>query len=366
MFPFPFIFDVSGFSFFPLSPFFDQHKPTHKHSIMAAASLVRGARYFSSSTASQRKVAVLGAAGGIGQPLALLLKSSPRVTELSLFDLRATPGVAADLSHISSPARVQGYQGDEQLGEALAGSDVVVIPAGVPRKPGMTRDDLFNTNATIVKNLCEAIAKHCPKAMTLIISNPVNSTVPIASAVFKKAGTYDPKRLFGVTTLDVTRARTFVSEAKKVDVTKLDIPVIGGHAGKTILPLLSLNSAGATFSPEELAALTHRIQFGGDEVVKAKDGAGSATLSMAYAGAHFTNRVLDALAGEKNVVECTFVESTVTKAPFFASPVHLGPEGVASIPPLPAMSQFEKDGLNAALEELIPSIEKGFQFVAQN
>lgn len=329
---------------------------------MAASTLVRGVRYFSSSSACQRKVAVLGAAGGIGQPLSLLLKGSPRVTELSLYDLRATPGVAADLSHICTPACVKGYQGDESLQAALTGCDVVVIPAGVPRKPGMTRDDLFNTNATIVKNLCEAVAKHCPKAMTLIISNPVNSTVPIASAVFKKAGVYDPKRLFGVTTLDVTRARTFVAEAKKLDVNKLDIPVIGGHAGKTILPLLSLNSAGATFTQDELAKLTHRIQFGGDEVVQAKDGAGSATLSMAYAGAHFTNRLLDAMAGEKNVVECSFVESTVTKAAFFASPVLLGPDGVASIAPLPAMSQFEKDGLAVALDELLPSIEKGLKF----
>lgn len=70
--------------------------------------------------------------------------------------------------------------------------------------------------------------------------------------------------------------------------------------------------------------MTHRIQFGGDEVVKAKDGAGSATLSMAYAGAEFTLRLLSALNGTSNVVECTFVESSVTDAPFFATPVELG------------------------------------------
>jgi malate/lactate dehydrogenase len=65
--------------------------------------------------------------------------------------------------------------------------DVVVIPAGVPRKPGMTRDDLFNTNASIVQTLAAACAKHCPKAMMLIIANPVNSTVPIVAETFKKA-----------------------------------------------------------------------------------------------------------------------------------------------------------------------------------
>ena len=72
-----------------------------------------------------------------------------------------------------------------------------------------------------------------------VISNPVNSTVPIAAEVFKAAGTYDPAKLFGVTTLDVVRANTFIAEAKKLDVEEVDVPVIGGHAGITILPLLS-------------------------------------------------------------------------------------------------------------------------------
>jgi malate dehydrogenase len=88
--------------------------------------------------------------------------------------------------------------------------DLVIIPAGIPRKPGMTRDDLFNINAGIVRTLCEGIAKCCPNAIVNVISNPVNSTVPIAAEVFKKSGTYDPKRLLGVTTLDVVRANTFV------------------------------------------------------------------------------------------------------------------------------------------------------------
>jgi malate dehydrogenase len=81
---------------------------------------------------------VLGAAGGIGQPLALLLKNSPNITKLSLFDIVGAPGVAADLSHIETRAEVKGYVSAEQLNEALQGCDVVVIPAGVPRKPGKT------------------------------------------------------------------------------------------------------------------------------------------------------------------------------------------------------------------------------------
>merc|ERR1711871_1020140 len=113
-------------------------------------------------------------------------------------------------------------------------------------------------------------------------------------------GTYNPKKLFGVTTLDVVRARTFVSENQDFDVDGVDVTVIGGHAGTTISPLLS-QVEGANFSEEDLKALTHRIQFGGDEVVQAKDGLGSATLSMAYAAAIFTERLIAAMNGEKVV-----------------------------------------------------------------
>ena len=129
---------------------------------------------FSTTSASQAKVAVLGAAGGIGQPLSLLCKLSPEISELSCYDIVGTPGVAADLSHIPTHSSVMGrlpspvsfpMRGNAGLEEALAGADVVVIPAGVPRKPGMTRDDLFNTNAGIVKTLVEGCAKFCPDAM---------------------------------------------------------------------------------------------------------------------------------------------------------------------------------------------------------
>merc|ERR1712227_213209 len=302
-------------------------------------------RYYSSSV-NASKVAVLGAAGGIGQPLSLLLKNDSSVKELNLFDIVNTPGVAADLSHISSPATVRGFVGQEQLGESLKGCD-----------------DLFNTNAGIVQSLAQACAEYCPNACLLIISNPVNSTVPIVAETLKKAGVYDKNKLFGVTTLDVTRARTFISELKGCDVNSLDIPVVGGHAGTTIVPLLSRNSAGVTFSDEERDSLTHRIQFGGDEVVKAKDGAGSATLSMAYAGAQFTLRLLAALNGEKNVVECTLVESTVTDSPYFATPVTLGPNGVDTIHDLGSITDYEREIVNKAVPDLIKSAEKGVAFV---
>ena len=141
---------------------------------ISAALRTQTSRGYSATSSSEAKVAVLGAAGGIGQPLALLCKLSPEVTELSCYDIVGTPGVAADLSHIPSKSSTTGslpspvswpLTSNGGLKEALTGADVVVIPAGVPRKPGMTRDDLFNTNASIVKTLVEGCAEFCPDAM---------------------------------------------------------------------------------------------------------------------------------------------------------------------------------------------------------
>jgi len=309
------------------------------------------------------KVTVLGGAGGIGQPLGLLLKRNPIVSNLAVYDVANAAGVAADLSHISSPAVVKGFAKDE-LSKAVDGSDVVVIPAGVPRKPGMTRDDLFNVNASIIRDLTAAVAKSAPKAHITIITNPVNSTVPIAAEVLKKAGTYDPARLFGVTTLDIVRAKTFVGQVKGVNPFDININVVGGHSGPTIVPLLS--QSGLSFTEEEVKALTKRIQYGGDEVVQAKDGAGSATLSMAYAGAEFCFSLLKAVRGDKGITECTFVESTVEPSvPFFSSKVELGKNGVEKIHPVGQLNAYEEELKEACLKELAGNIKKGVEFATK-
>jgi len=305
---------------------------------------------------------IAGAAGGIGQPLSLLLKLSPLVAALHLYDVASTAGVRADTSHINTPARVRAFTGPAQLLDALSGCDLVVIPAGVPRKPGMSRDDLFTINAGIVKSVCEAISKACPRALVNIISNPVNSTVPIAAEVFKKAGTYDPRRLFGVTHLDVMRANTFAAEAMGVDPRSVDVPVIGGHAGETILPLLSQATPPFSFSADEVAVLTSRIQNAGTEVVEAKAGAGSATLSMAHAAAVFAESCLRGLLGEPNVRACAYVASSVTSLPFFATRLVLGRSGIEDILPLGPLSPFERACQAKLQTELDESIQKGIAF----
>ncbi|ORY18538.1 lactate/malate dehydrogenase [Clohesyomyces aquaticus] len=325
-------------------------------------------RAFSVSSRQASKVTVLGAAGGIGQPLSLLLKLNPRVSQLALYDIRLAPGVAADVGHINTKSEVRGYDPTPSgLAEALKGAEIVLIPAGVPRKPGMTRDDLFNTNASIVRDLAKAAADHAPEANILIISNPVNSTVPITAEVFKSKGVYNPKRLFGVTTLDVVRASRFISQIKKTDPANENITVVGGHSGATIVPLLS--QSGYNLSGSQLEDYVRRVQFGGDEVVQAKDGAGSATLSMAMAGARFAESLLKASQGQKNVIEPTFVDSPLYKdqgCEYFASNVELGPNGVEKIHPVGKITDHEQKLLDVCLKDLAGNIKKGVEWVKAN
>lgn len=310
------------------------------------------------------KITVLGAAGGIGQPLSLLLKNGlPAGSELALYDVNpVVPGVAADLSHIPTEVKVSGF-GADQLDAALKDCAVVVIPAGVPRKPGMTRDDLFNTNAGIVKTLVAAGAKACPDACYAIITNPVNATVPIAAETLKQAGVHDPRKVFGVTTLDVIRSKTFVGELKGVDPVSLDITVVGGHSGDTIIPLLSQTEVGLTQG--EIERLTPRIQNAGTEVVEAKAGGGSATLSMADAGARFTLNLVAALTGQGSV-QCAYVAVEGQPTSFLALPVRFGKNGVEEVQDPGEFSAYERKIFDDMLSGLQGSIDKGQAFARSN
>lgn len=335
------------------------------------------------------KVTVCGAAGGIGQPLSMLLKLNPQVSQLALYDIVNAAGVAADLSHINTAAQVTGYlpkskEDKDTLKEALKDSDLVVIPAGVPRKPGMTRADLFNINALIVRDLVASVAHSCPNAAVLIISNPVNATVAIAAAVLKKLGVFNPRKLFGVTTLDSVRAETFLGGLIGEDPASLKgkISVIGGHSGDTIVPLIHFDStiaAKVKALPEQTYKdFIYRVQFGGDEVVKAKNGAGSATLSMAYAGYRFSEYVLDSLANkttEFKIPESSYVHlqgvgasalsEKLGEPEFFSVPVVLKNGQVDSfVNPLSLVqTEQEKQMIETAVKGLKSSIAQGTSFV---
>lgn len=335
------------------------------------------------------KVTICGAAGGIGQPLSLLMKINPHVSELCLFDVVNSLGVGKDLSHINTRSDTSAFLPDDDgLKKALTGSGMVIIPAGIPRKPGMTRDDLFSINGGIIRDLAVSIAENAPDAFVLVISNPVNSTVPIVSEVFKKYGVYQANKIMGVTTLDTVRANKFITEVGKGgNPDDFDIRVIGGHSGETIVPVFSLGAPAIynQLTEEQKDSLIHRVQYAGDEVVQAKNGAGSATLSMAYAGYKLADALLRAISGESNVVESVFVglDNTVIsgaqeaksivetefadgeKINYFALPVLLSSKGAEAIDVniLSSLDDREKESLKMCCDQLGKSIVKGTKFI---
>jgi NAD-dependent malate dehydrogenase len=276
-------------------------------------------------------------------------------------------GVGVDLSHISTHVKLETYLGDmknpanEAVDQAFKGADVIIIPAGVPRKPGMTRDDLFNVNAGIVRDIINAVIKNAPNAWLGIITNPVNSTVPIAAELLKKAGVYNPRKLFGISTLDIVRAQTFIGELKNLDPTSIHVDVIGGHSAETMLPVLS-QIKGVSFTPEEEKKINERIREAGTAVVDAKAGQGSATLSMAYAGARFTQSIVRALQGEQGVTEQAYVQVEGMETEFFGLPIDLGKDGITKIHPMPKLSEYEQKQLQDLMPILKGNIEKGVQF----
>jgi len=268
-------------------------------------------------------------------------------------------GVAADLGHVSTPTAVSSYACPEDIGKALDGADIVLIPScSIPRHTA-TEVEQFKLNAGMVKSLATEVARHSPKAHLCIISNSINYTVPIAAEMLKKAGAYDEQRLFGVTTEDIARAKVFAADARGLNPLDVDVNVVGGHCDATIVPLLS--QTGLNFSPEEAKALTERIQQG---IARTYDTAGA--LSMAHAGSEFCGSLLRAIRGERGVSECSYVQSTLAgpKVPYFSSRVELGRNGICHVKPIGRLSPYEEELKAAACRRLQQQIEEGIRFAS--
>lgn len=314
------------------------------------------------------KVCVGGGAGGIGQPLCLFMAMNDSVRELCVYDFDIAmvlpQSVATDLSHIEKRCKVSHYtfakaeKPVDKLSECLLGCDLVIVPAGLSRKPGMSDADLLGSNAGIAKGIVEACGKHCPNAIVALVVNQVNSIVPAMCKLYEKMG-LEQTKVIGVTTLDCVRANKFVHELTIRPIDQINIPVVCGHAGATILPLFSQDAAGAAVPADKIAELDKRVQDAGTEVVNAKGGKGSATLSMAYAVARFAGAILQGLEGNE-VTECAYLKCNVVDGvEYFSTKVTWGMNGVKTVHPLGELSAHEKTRLEEAKKQLSKDIDAG-------
>ena len=205
--------------------------------------------------------------------------------------------------------------------------------------------------------MCEVrkiLSRFCPKAHLLVISNPVNSTVPIAYETLRRCGVESPS-VYGITTLDSVRATTFLAEKQKRSLEEVQaVKVIGGHSGNTIIPLL-----GETLDD----TILQRIQYGGDEVVKAKAGGGSATLAMAYAAFRFFQNFQARRSPLIAFVKIAEWKSLGYPTEYFATEIDLNQDGtLKKVHPIPSINEAEKKLLEKAVPELQKDIAKGISF----
>jgi malate dehydrogenase len=222
---------------------------------------------------ARRKIALIGA-GQIGGTLALLA-AQKELGDVVLFDIAEgmPAGKALDLAQ-SGP--VEGFNaalaGTNDYA-AIAGADVVIVTAGIPRKPGMSRDDLIATNAGVIKAVGEAVKAHCPDAFVIVITNPLDAMV----WVMQQVSGLPPERVVGMAgVLDSARFRYFLAEEFGVSVEDVTAFVLGGH-GDTMVPLVRYSTVAGIPLPDLVAmgwttqarldAIVQRTRDGGAEIV---------------------------------------------------------------------------------------------------
>lgn len=264
--------------------------------------------------------------------------------------------LAEEAAHADFSAKIIGTNGWDET----ADSDVVVITSGLPRKPGMTREELLNINAGIVRDVSKAAAKASPKATFVIFANPMDAMCHVTL----EATGLDPHRIVGQGgMLDSARYRTFLAWEAGVSIQDVSANVLGGHTEATMVPIVSTSTFGgvpitACLSKEQIDKCVQRAKNGGAEIVGLLK-----TGSAFYAPAAATVEMVEAILLDKNrVMPCAVVaegQYGITGT-FVGLPVRLGDGGVEQIyePPL---WEDEVEGIKAAAratKELIALIEK--------
>ncbi|MCX5766481.1 MAG: malate dehydrogenase [Gemmatimonadetes bacterium] len=222
--------------------------------------------------------------------------------------------------------RVIGTNGYDET----AGSDIVVITAGIARKPGMSRDDLLNTNAGIVKSVSEQVAKTSPNAILIIVSNPLD----VMCYVAKSVSGFPRERVIGMAgVLDSARYRSFLAEALNISVHDIQAMVLGGH-GDTMVPLISYTTVSGIpilqlMKKEQLDPIVDRARNGGAEIVKFLK-----TGSAYYAPSSGAVQMVEAIVkDQKRILPCSaWLQGEYgMKDVFLGVPVKLGRKGIEQI-----------------------------------
>jgi malate dehydrogenase len=222
---------------------------------------------------ARKKIALIGA-GQIGGTLALLA-AQKELGDIVLFDIAegVPAGKALDLAQTGPVEAYNAALSGSSDYAAIAGSDVVIVTAGVPRKPGMSRDDLIAINAGVIKQVGEAIKTHCPDAFVIVITNPLDAMV----WAMQKVSGLSPQKVVGMAgILDSARFRHFLADEFKVSAEDVTAFVLGGH-GDTMVPLVRYSTVAGIPLPdlvklgwttqEKLDAIVQRTRDGGAEVV---------------------------------------------------------------------------------------------------
>ena len=285
---------------------------------------------------ARSKVALIGA-GQIGGTLALLA-AQKELGDVVLFDIveGMPPGKALDLVQ-STP--IEGYNagisGTNDYAEALAGAAVVIVTAGIPRKPGMSRDDLIATNADVIKTVASHVRTRCPDAFVIVITNPLDAMV----WVMQKVSGLPPHKVVGMAgILDSARFRYFLATELGVSVEDVSAFVLGGH-GDSMVPLVRYSTVAGIPLPdlvrmgwttrERVDAIVQRTRDGGGEIVKLLK-----TGSAFYAPAAAAIQMAEAyLRDQKRVLPCAaYLDGVYGVSGYYVGvPVVIGAGGVERI-----------------------------------
>ncbi len=302
----------------------------------------------------RKKVTVIGA-GNVGATVAQQVVQK-ELADVALVDIiEGVPqGKALDLLETGPVERYNSQLVGSNSYDITDNSDIVVITAGLPRKPGMSRDDLLLKNAGIVKEVVENVAKRSLNAILIMVTNPLDAMAHLAM----KISGFPKHRVIGMAgVLDSARFCTFIAEALNVSVENVHAFVLGGH-GDEMVPLPRYSTVAGIpitelFPPEKLNALIERTRKGGGEIVALLK-TGSAYYAPGSSAVEMVNAILK---DKRKILPCaTYLEGEYgVSGVFLGVPVKLGSKGIEEIIEIKLLPE-EREGLNKsvkAVQELV-------------